>query len=84
MPAGPIGSCWASGSWSNTAWEANTWSSATVVAFIQDMNTRIASYLRTLYSAPGADASTLIVRYLASKTGEMTARFQQLIDDATP
>jgi hypothetical protein len=48
------------------------------------MNTRIAVYLRTLYSAPGADASTLIVRYLASKTGEMTARFQQLIDDATP
>lgn len=30
MAAGPIGSCWASGSWSNTAWEANTWADAVV------------------------------------------------------
>lgn len=28
MPAGPIGACWASGSWSDTAWEENTWSGA--------------------------------------------------------
>jgi hypothetical protein len=25
MPAGPIGSVWATGSWPDTAWEANTW-----------------------------------------------------------
>lgn len=32
MPAGPIGSSWASGSWEDTAWEANTWADAVVVA----------------------------------------------------
>lgn len=30
MPAGPIGSCWASSTWSDTAWEANTWADAQV------------------------------------------------------
>lgn len=25
MPAGPIGSSWATGSWSDTAWEVGTW-----------------------------------------------------------
>ena len=28
MPAGPVGSVWASGSWSATAWEENTWADA--------------------------------------------------------
>lgn len=28
MPAGPVGSVWASGSWSETAWEADTWADA--------------------------------------------------------
>lgn len=27
MPAGPIGSKWATGSWSDTCWEVGTWSS---------------------------------------------------------
>lgn len=30
MPAGAIGSVWASGSWTNTSWEANTWANAVV------------------------------------------------------
>jgi hypothetical protein len=86
MPAGPIGSVWAAGTWADTAWEVNTWADAVVsaLAFVPDMNTRIAVYLRDLYSAPGADLSTLVHRYLAAQTGEFTARFQQLIDDATP
>jgi len=25
MPAGPIGSSWATGSWADTAWEAGSW-----------------------------------------------------------
>lgn len=25
MPAGPIGTCWAPGSWLSTAWEAGSW-----------------------------------------------------------
>jgi hypothetical protein len=28
MPAGPVGSVWAAGTWSDTAWEANTWADA--------------------------------------------------------
>lgn len=28
MAAGPVGSVWASGSWSATAWEAHTWADA--------------------------------------------------------
>jgi hypothetical protein len=85
VPAGPIGSVWAAGSWSDTAWEAFTWADASVatLAFVLDLNTRIAVYLRDLYSAPGADVSTLICRYLAAQTGEYTARFQKLIQDAT-
>lgn len=31
MPAGPIGSCWATGSWADTAWEAGSWADAVVV-----------------------------------------------------
>jgi hypothetical protein len=50
---------------------------------ILDMNTRIAVYLRALYTAPGADVTTLIIRYLAAQTGEYTARFKKLITDAT-
>jgi hypothetical protein len=25
MPAGPVGSVWASGTWTDTCWEENTW-----------------------------------------------------------
>lgn len=25
MPAGPIGDCWATGSWEDTAWEDGAW-----------------------------------------------------------
>ena len=28
MPAGPIGSVWTSGSWSDTCWEVDTWADA--------------------------------------------------------
>jgi hypothetical protein len=28
MPAAPVGSVWATGSWSDTAWEANAWADA--------------------------------------------------------
>jgi hypothetical protein len=85
MPAGPIGTVWAAGTWADTAWELGTW--ADVSAFLgnnnPDMNTRIAVYLRDLYSAPGADLATLVMRYLIAQTGEWTARFQKLITDAT-
>lgn len=25
MPTGPVGSCWQSGSWSDTCWQADSW-----------------------------------------------------------
>ena len=31
MPAGAVGSCWASNAWPDTAWEANAWSAGAVV-----------------------------------------------------
>lgn len=30
MPAAPIGSVWATGSWSDTTWEAGTWANAVI------------------------------------------------------
>jgi hypothetical protein len=33
MPAGPVGSVWAAGSWSDTAWEAGSWADAVASAF---------------------------------------------------
>lgn len=34
MAAAAIGTCWASGSWSDTAWEANTWAGATTTTTV--------------------------------------------------
>lgn len=33
MPAGPIGTCWSSGTWDDTAWEFGSWGAAVVVVF---------------------------------------------------
>ena len=83
MPAGPIGSVWASGSWSDTAWEAGTWATL-VVASAFDMNTRIYKYLLNLYSLSSGDNTTLILRYLNDRTEtEWTARMQALIAAAS-
>jgi hypothetical protein len=86
VPSGPVGSVWATGSWSNTAWEANVWANIGVIVgnTILDINTRIAVYLRSFYSAPNGDPNTLIVKYLREEVGgEYTARLKRLIEDAT-
>jgi hypothetical protein len=86
VPAGAVGSVWASGSWSALAWEALTWANVSGVLGNNnpDMNTRIYVYLKALYSAPdGSDLTTMVIRYLNSQTGEFTARFQKLMTDAT-
>jgi hypothetical protein len=31
MPAGPIGSVWAAGTWTDVCWEADTWADAAAV-----------------------------------------------------
>jgi hypothetical protein len=86
MPSGPIGGCWAAGTWADTAWEVNTWGDAEALAFVLDLNTLILVYLRDFYSDADGDLSTLIKRYLESAdsgTGDMTQRFKNLIQDAT-
>jgi hypothetical protein len=85
VPAGPIGTCWATGSWTDTCWEALTWATDAFIANNdQDMNTRIWSYLVNLYSAPvTSDLNTLVIRYLNAATGDMTARMAALIAAAS-
>lgn len=34
MPAGAIGSCWQSGTWSDTAWEAGSWADGATVVLL--------------------------------------------------
>jgi len=34
MPAGVIGSCWRSGTWSDTAWEAGSWADGATVVLL--------------------------------------------------
>lgn len=53
------------------------------LGFVLDLNTRLAVYLRDFYSNPDLDLTTGIQRYLSSLSGEWTARFQRLIQDAT-
>lgn len=63
------------------------WQTAAALAFILDMNTRIFAYLCSFYSVDMAtsDNTSLTRRYLDTQlTGEHTARFRQLMDDATP
>lgn len=84
MAAGPVGSVWATGSWTDTCWEEFTWADAADLAFVLDLNTRLRVYLCDLYGLPATtDSTTLVARYLASQTGEMNARFRKLISDAT-
>lgn len=84
MAAGPIGSVWAAGSWSDTCWEEFTWADAVALLFVLDLNTRLRVYLANLYGLPETtDLTTMVQRYLAAQTGDMTARFQKLIRDAT-
>ena len=87
MPAGPIGDCWAAGSWSDTAWEANTWADtgAAIGNAILDLNTRLHRYLNDFYSTgTDKDVNALMQKYLAEElTGDYNNRMKQLIDDAT-
>lgn len=87
MPAGVVGSSWATNSWLDTVWEEFSWADLGTgldLEFVLDLNTRIRVYLCDLYSAPAnADLTTLVLRYLRSQTGEMNARLRKLVTDAT-
>jgi hypothetical protein len=84
VPAGPIGSCWATGSWSDTAWEALTWQDAVALAFILDLNLRLYRYLCSHFSVSSGDLTSLVNRHLDAQTsGDRTQRFHALIQEAT-
>jgi hypothetical protein len=87
MPAGPVGSCWAAGSWEDTAWEANPWfnAGAAVGNAILDLNTRLHRFLNEFYgTSSDKDVTTLMTKYLNEElTGDYNVRVRQLIDDAT-
>lgn len=71
MPAGPIGTCWAVGSWSDTAWEAGTWeeqgAGPTEVLGTGDLTTEVAFWMLTLDH--GEDRNTEIRDTLADAYG---------------
>lgn len=75
-----MGTSWASGTWASGSWASGTW--GVLLAFVLDLNTRLAVYLRDLYSHPTGDLSSLMQRNLAGRTGEYTARFKALERDA--
>lgn len=64
MPAGPIGSCWAIGSWSDTAWEAGTWADAALTEF-GDLTTLFHYYTEDLLNQyvppPTFDMTTVVL-----------------------
>lgn len=48
------------------------------------MNTRLMVFLRSFYSVTGGDLTTLATRYLnEEKTGDFTARWKAMEEDAT-
>ena len=59
---------------------------AAALEFILDMNTRIKSYLISLYTLDDAtaDNTTAVRRYLDAAGGDATKAFRTLMDDATP
>jgi hypothetical protein len=65
MPAGPIGSCWKAGSWSDLAWEANTWSGAGAAAVtFNDLTTIWCQDYQPVLSVNGLDDTTLVAKDL--------------------
>ncbi len=78
MPAGPIGSCWATGSWTDTCWEEFTWEDATgftQATTLGDLTTLfVGEYIPELKAAsPTAlDVDTLVRDHLTTVQGTVT------------
>lgn len=85
MAAGPVGTVWKSGSWTDTSWAAGTWASSSTAGNTNaDLNTRLSLYLHSYYGlTPQKDLTSLTNRYMNGLTGERNARWAQMIDDAT-
>lgn len=86
MAAGPVGTVWATGSWTDTCWTENVWAAlGAALDFVLDLNTRIAVFVRDRYSQPTGDLTTLATRYLTTEAvgGDANAKFLRMIQDAT-
>lgn len=68
MPAGPIGTAWAAGSWPDTTWEAGSWAdlgSIVIPAILEDITTLwCATYQPALHAARPGDDTTRISQSL--------------------
>jgi hypothetical protein len=59
------------------------WSAAAALAFVLDLNTRLAVYLRDFYSQPTGEVTTLSRKYLNEEvSGDMNVRFRQMVTNA--
>jgi hypothetical protein len=84
VAAGPVGSVWATGSWSDTAWEALTWDTAVALAFILGMNARLYAYLCSHYGVSSGDLTQMADRHMDAQTsGDRTQRWHALVQEAT-
>lgn len=84
MAAGPVGTTWAVGSWSDLAWEALTWADASAINVdATDLNTMLLQYLQQLYAVTNTDLTTLITRYLQAYDGDKSNGFKALVAAAT-
>lgn len=61
------------------------WAAGSALSFILDLNTRLRQYVANAYgqSYQTADLTTLMVRNLNGRSGDMNNRFRALVDDAT-
>jgi hypothetical protein len=59
------------------------WAAGAALEFVLDLNTRIAVFLRDLYTEPAGDTTTMATRYMATLSGDANARFHRMIQDAT-
>jgi hypothetical protein len=83
MPAGAVGTCWATNVWSALAWEEFTWADALALVFVLDINSRVYRYLCNYYSVSSGDLTSMSLRYMSTLTGDMNQRWHRLVQDAT-
>ena len=74
MPAGPIGSVWAAGTWPDTTWEVNTWADALAIpATLEDLTTLWChDYQPALHAAAAArsdDSGQIMINLAANVIG---------------
>lgn len=88
MPAGPIGSCWASGSWTDVSWEADTWANdaptgVTITTTGLPPGVEGVAYSRTVEATGGVEPYTWSLHSGTLPTG-LTLHAATGVIDGTP